>query len=109
MLNKIERARQNMPVLKKLVTLYKDNQPLKGLVIGACLHITKETAVLLLALRDCGADVIACGSNPLSTDDVVAQYLNSSGVKVYAKHGQTDEEYDVAIKKVAQIKTKKTK
>src|SRR5579872_1401588 len=72
---KIEWAGQQMPVLKNLEKRFAKEKPLKGYVVGACLHITSETANLLIALKSSGAKVIACASNPLSTQDSVAAAL----------------------------------
>jgi len=69
-------------------------------MIGACLHVTKETAVLMRALTAGGADVALCGSNPLSTQDEVAAALAEEGVSVYAWRGETTEEYYWCVNKV---------
>lgn len=105
MIEKIKLASDQMPVLSALQDQYFNQQPLIGKRIGACLHITKETAVLLKALANMGADVYACGSNPLSTqDDVVEELNNCKGIKVFAKHGQTKEEYWQSIHEIANCK-----
>src|SRR5713226_5881332 len=69
---KIEWAQQQMPVLQIIRKRFIKEQPLKGLRVSACLHVTSETANLMIALRDGGADVVLCASNPLSTQDEVA-------------------------------------
>src|SRR6266481_7680746 len=64
---RIEWANQSMLVLQSIRKEFIKNQPLKGMRISACLHVTTETANLAITLRDGGADVVLCGSNPLST------------------------------------------
>ncbi|MEM1586087.1 MAG: adenosylhomocysteinase [Candidatus Bathyarchaeia archaeon] len=96
----IEWASRHMPVLNQIAARFRCERPLKGLRIGACLHVTKETAVLIKALVDGGADVALCGSNPLSTQDDVAAALIKAGVRVYAWRGETTEEYYWCINRV---------
>ena len=101
---KIKQTRENMPVVEAIRQNFFDAQPFKGLTIGACLHITKETAMLLMAIRDAGARVIACASNPLSTQDDVADYLRTYGnIEVHGKKGMTDEEYSDGLYKVSAV------
>jgi len=88
-----EWASRHMPVLTQIQKRFKEEKPLKSVTIGACLHVTKETAVLVDALLAGGAKVALCGSNPLSTQDDVAAALAEKGVKVFAWRGQTTEEY----------------
>ncbi len=76
---KIEWAGQQMPVLESIRKRFVKEQPLKGLRVSACLHVTSETANLMIALRDGGADAVLCASNPLSTQDEVAASLNRDG------------------------------
>jgi len=89
----IEWASGHMPVLNLIKSRFEKERPLKGLTLGACLHVTKETAVLVQALTAGGAKVALCGSNPLSTQDDVAAALADSGVNVFAWRGQNTEEY----------------
>ncbi|MGO8806637.1 MAG: adenosylhomocysteinase [Candidatus Bathyarchaeia archaeon] len=89
----IEWATSHMPVLKLIRNRLEKEKPFKGLTLGACLHVTKETAVLVKALTVGGAKVALCGSNPLSTQDDVAAALAESGVNVFAWRGQNTEEY----------------
>ncbi|MBS7605664.1 MAG: adenosylhomocysteinase [Candidatus Bathyarchaeia archaeon] len=96
----IEWASGHMPVLNQIARRFRDESPLKGLRIGACLHVTKETAVLVKTLMDGGAEVALCGSNPLSTQDEVAAALAKMGVRVYAWRGETTEEYYWCINRV---------
>src|SRR6201987_3584200 len=72
---KIEWAAQQMPVLEIIRKRFAKEQPLKGLRASACLHVTSETANLAITLRDGGAQVVLCASNPLSTQDEVAACL----------------------------------
>src|SRR3989304_813532 len=100
----IEWAAANMPVLSQIKSRFSKEKPLKGLTIGACLHVTKETAVLVDALAAGGAKIALCGSNPLSTQDDVAAALAEKGVHVFAWRGQTTEEYYQCINKVLDYK-----
>lgn len=95
-----EWAFMHMPVLRSIKRRFESQKPLKGLVVGACLHVTKETAVLVDVLISGGAQVALCGSNPLSTQDEVAAALAERGVKVYAWRGETTEEYYWCINQV---------
>jgi adenosylhomocysteinase len=93
-----------MPVLNQIKTRFSKEKPLKGLTLGACLHVTKETAVLAEALAAGGAKVVLCGSNPLSTQDDVAAALADEGINVFAWRGQNTEEYYQCIDKVLDYK-----
>src|SRR5438046_10155908 len=73
---KIEWAAQQMPVLETIRKRFAKEQPLKGLRVSACLHVTSETANLMIALRDGGAEAVLCASNPLSTQEEAAASLN---------------------------------
>jgi adenosylhomocysteinase len=90
---KIEWAESRMPVMMSLIEKYKDSQPLKGHRIAGCLHVTKETAVLMRALRAAGAEISWSGCNPLSTQDDIAAALAEDGFEVYAWHGQSTEDF----------------
>ncbi len=89
----IEWATAHMPVLSQIKKRFSEEKPLAGLTLGACLHVTKETAVLVEALAAGGATVALCGSNPLSTQDDVAAALAEEGIHVFAWRGQNTEEY----------------
>jgi adenosylhomocysteinase len=89
-----------MPVLNQIKKRFSQEKPLKGVTLGACLHVTKETAVLVDAFMAGGANVALCGSNPLSTQDEVAAALAQLGVHVFAWRGQTTEEYYWCIERV---------
>lgn len=95
-----EWASMHMPVLNQIKQRFTKEKTLKGVRISACLHVTKETSVLMDTLLAGGADVALCGSNPLSTQDEIASYLAEKGVHVYAWRGQTTEEYYWCVQKV---------
>jgi adenosylhomocysteinase len=90
---RIEWARREMPVLSFIHSDFSKRKPLKGIRISACLHVTTETANLVLALRDGGAEVALCASNPLSTQDDVAAALAKEGIKVYSIKGEDRKTY----------------
>jgi len=96
----IEWASKHMPVLSQIKKKFNEKKPFKGLKIGACLHVTKETGVLINAFLAGGAEVALCGSNPLSTQDDVAAVLVEKEVHVYAWRGQSTEEYYWCVEKV---------
>ena len=92
--NRINWAGREMPVLEQIRARFKKETPLKGLKIAACLHVTSETANLMIALRDGGAEIALCASNPLSTQDEVAAALVSEyGIKTFAIKGEDTETY----------------
>jgi adenosylhomocysteinase len=91
---RIEWANQSMKVLQLIRKEFIKNQPLKGIRVAACLHVTCETANLMITLRDGGADVVLCASNPLSTqDDVAACLVRDYGIPVYAIKGEDNTVY----------------
>jgi adenosylhomocysteinase len=90
---RIEWAERRMPVLAGIRERYRKEQPLAGRGIGACLHVTAETANLMLGLRDAGAEVALCASNPLSTQDDVAAALVAAGIPVFAIRGEDSDTY----------------
>src|SRR5947207_3362928 len=91
---KIEWAEQSMPVLRQVRERFAKEQPLKGLRLGACLHVTTETAVLMLTLKAGGAQVALCASNPLSTqDDTAAALVREYEIPVYAQKGEDNQTY----------------
>jgi adenosylhomocysteinase len=90
---RIDWAESRMPVMMSLRARYAETQPLKGYRIAGCLHVTKETAVLIRTLRAAGAEVSWSGCNPLSTNDSVAAALAAEGVKMFAWHGLNTEEF----------------
>ena len=98
--NLIHWAEEHMPVLMRIKNEFEQKQPLKDVVCGCCLHVTKETAVLMRTLKAGGAKVALCGSNPLSTNDAVAAALAKEGIYVYAWRGVTTDEYYWCVDKV---------
>ncbi|WP_415312163.1 adenosylhomocysteinase [Candidatus Nitrosocosmicus sp. FF01] len=91
---KIDWAESHMPVLLSLKKKYEESKPLKGLVVGGCLHVTKETAVLTKTLAAAGATVAWSGCNPLSTnDDIAASLVKDEGLSVFASRGVSNKEY----------------
>lgn len=100
---RIDWAESRMPVMASLRAKYMETQPLKGYRIAGCLHVTKETAVLIRALRDAGAEIAWSGCNPLSTNDSVAAALADEGVKIYAWHGLNTEEFYWCIDQTLEI------
>src|SRR2546426_327217 len=91
---KIEGAEQSMPVLRQIRERFTHEQPLKGIRLGACLHVTTETAVLMLTLKAAGAQLALCASNPLSTqDDTAAALVREYDVPVFAQKGEDHARY----------------
>jgi len=89
-----EWSAQEMPVLEQIQKRFKKEKPLKGIKIAACLHVTSETGNLMIALKDGGADVFLCGSNPLSTQDDIAAFLvKNKKIAVYAIKGENNKTY----------------
>jgi len=92
--NKIEWAGREMPVVKIIRERFIKEKPLAGVRLSACLHVTSETANLAIALRDSGAEVVLCASNPLSTqDDVAAALVQEYGIPTYAIKGENGTTY----------------
>ncbi|NLO20804.1 MAG: adenosylhomocysteinase [Syntrophomonadaceae bacterium] len=83
----------NMPVLTALKQEFSQSRPLQGKTIACCLHLEAKTGYLLQTLQAAGAQVAACASNPLSTQDQVVAALVNSGIAVYAIHGENSEDY----------------
>jgi adenosylhomocysteinase len=90
---RIEWAESEMPVLRLIRERFRREQPFAGLTVGACLHVTAETANLALTLKEGGAAVHLCASNPLSTQDSVAAGLVDGGIHVYARRGEDNATY----------------
>ncbi|HET9476461.1 MAG TPA: adenosylhomocysteinase [Dehalococcoidia bacterium] len=92
--NRIEWAEREMPVLRLIREHFKREQPLKNLRVAACLHVTTETANLMITLKAGGADITLCASNPLSTqDDVAAALVARYEIPTFAIRGEDDETY----------------
>ena len=103
MLN-VEYAESQMGALLKVRERFEKEKPLKGIRTGICLHVTKETAVLIKTLIAGGAEVAVCSCNPLSTQDDVAAALAKSGISVYAYKGETKEDYYRFLNKVIEFR-----
>ncbi|HXS59542.1 MAG TPA: adenosylhomocysteinase [Candidatus Sulfopaludibacter sp.] len=102
---KINWAESHMPVLLSLQKKYQDSKPLKNLIIGGCLHVTKETAVLIKTLHAAGAEIAWSGCNPLSTsDDIAASLVVDEGLSIFASRGVNNEEYYEDIYSVLKFK-----
>ena len=102
---RIEWAEKHMPVLRLIKERFEKEKPLNGLKIGCCLHVTTETANLMITLKAGGADVKLCASNPLSTqDDVAAALVKEYGIDVYAITGENNELYYKHINSVLDSK-----
>ncbi len=90
----IDWAAREMPVLALIRERFAKEQPLKGVKVAACLHVTSETANLMLTLKAAGADIALCASNPLSTNDAVAAALAAGhNIKTYAIRGEDNDTY----------------
>jgi adenosylhomocysteinase len=101
--DRTEWAERSMPVLRQIKERFAKERPLAGLKVSACLHVTTETANLVITLKAAGADVALCASNPLSTqDDVAAHLVRDHGIKVYAIKGENAEQYYEHIRAVIQ-------
>ena len=101
---KVAWARSRMPALAALRAEAEDTQPLAGQRVAGCLHVTKETAVLIETLAAAGAEISWSGCNPLSTQDDVAAWLARSGYSVHAWYGQTSEEFYDSIDRTLEFK-----
>ncbi|MFH1148703.1 MAG: adenosylhomocysteinase [Pseudomonadota bacterium] len=102
---RIEWAWRNMPVLKIIKDRFEKEKPLKGVRLGACLHVTTETAALMETLKAGGAEAALCASNPLSTqDDVASSLVKHTGIPVFAIKGEDHDTYYAHIRAVLEIK-----
>ncbi|MCI0439269.1 MAG: adenosylhomocysteinase, partial [Chloroflexi bacterium] len=91
---RIKWAAREMPVVLQIRERFAREKPFNGLTIGACLHVTSETANLAITLKEGGAEVVLCASNPLSTqDDVAAALVAEYGIATYAIKGEDNETY----------------
>ena len=103
--NRIDWAEAHMPVLVALRHKYEKTKPLQGINVAGCLHVTKETGVLVRTLRAAGAQLSWCGCNPLSTqDDVAASLAQDEGISIFASRGVTQQEYYEDIRSAMEIK-----
>jgi adenosylhomocysteinase len=102
---RVEWAGREMPVLASIRKRVAAEKPFKGLRIGACLHVTTETANLAITLRDAGASVALCASNPLSTqDDAAAALVQNEGIATFARKGEDRDTYYRHIEAVLDTK-----
>lgn len=102
---RIEWAEQEMPVLRSIRERFQKEKPLKGLRISGCMHVTTETANLMLTLQSGGADLVLCASNPLSTqDDVAASLVSHSEIPVYAIKGEDNDTFFRHLHRVLDFK-----
>ena len=101
---RVDWARARMPVLAALKEEALKTKPLAGMRVAGCLHVTKETAVLIETIAAAGAEISWSGCNPLSTQDDVAAWLASEGYSVYAWHGQSTEDFYWCIDKTLEFK-----
>lgn len=98
---RIEWAEKEMPVLRLIRERFKRERPLEGTTLAACLHVTAETANLIITLKEGGAKVLLCASNPLSTqDDVAASLVKNNGISVFARKFEDNKTYYSHIKAV---------
>jgi adenosylhomocysteinase len=103
--DKIEWAEKQMPVLSSIRKRFNEEKTLKGIRISACLHVTTETANLVITLKEGGAEVSLCASNPLSSqDDVAASLVKDFGISVFAIKGEDKDTYYQHIEKVLNCK-----
>jgi len=102
---RIDWAEHDMPVLRTIKERYQKEKPFAGLNIAACMHVTTETANLMIALQAGGANIALCASNPLSTqDDTAAALVENYGISVFAIKGEDTDTYHSHIQKVLEIK-----
>jgi adenosylhomocysteinase len=94
----------HMSILDKIKKENERGLPLSGSRLGFCLHITKETCVLVMTAKKLGADISICSANPLSTQDDVAAFMFTEGVRIFAWRGQSENQYQESIKRVLQSK-----
>ncbi|WP_042683708.1 adenosylhomocysteinase [Candidatus Nitrosotenuis chungbukensis] len=97
-------AKSHMRILTHSIDRLKELKPLRGITLGFCLQITKETSVLLIGAKELGAKVVACSGNPLTTQDNIAAFLASNGIEIFAWSNQTKSEYDWCQNKVLSYK-----
>lgn len=95
---RIDWVSRHMPVLNKLIDQYRGEKPFKGIKMAICIHLEAKSAYMAKAFRECGAEVVITGSNPLSTQDAIAAALVEDGIGVFAWHGATADEYNAHIR-----------
>lgn len=95
---RIDWVSRHMPVLNKLIEQYSTEKPFRNLKMAVCIHLEAKSAYMAKSFRECGAEVVITGSNPLSTQDAIAAALVEDGIEVYGWHGATTEEYNAHIR-----------
>ncbi|HEY7227451.1 MAG TPA: adenosylhomocysteinase, partial [Nitrososphaeraceae archaeon] len=95
-------ASSRMGIINTIVNENIERKPLEGLRLGLSLHVTKETAVLVIAAIKLGSKVSLCSANPLSVQEDIAGFLSSEGAKVYAWKDETEKEYFDNLKRVVE-------
>ena len=106
---RIEWARKQMPVLRQIEKRFLSRKPLKGITLAACLHVTSETANLMMALKSGGAKLVLCASNPLSTqDEVAASLVKDYGIATFAIKGEDNQTYYKHLNQAMDFKPKLT-
>ena len=97
-------AKAHMTILDKIKIRNESKKPLSGYKLGFCLHVTKETSVLAITAKMLGAEIAICSANPFSTQDDVAAFLSSQGIRIFAWRGQSERQYRTCIKSVLQFR-----
>ena len=97
-------AKAHMTILDKIKIRNESKRPLSGYKLGFCLHVTKETSVLAITAKMLGAEIAICSANPFSTQDDVAAFLSSQGIRIFAWRGQSERQYRTCIKSVLQFR-----
>ncbi len=95
---RIDWVSRHMPVLNKIIDLHSSKKPFDGIKMAVCIHLEAKSAYMAKAFKECGAEVVITGSNPLSTQDAIAAALVEDGIEVYAWHAATTEEYNNHIR-----------
>jgi adenosylhomocysteinase len=95
---RIDWVSRHMPVLNSLISRYGNEKPFDGIRMAVCIHLEAKSAYMAKAFRECGAEVVITGSNPLSTQDAIASALVEDGIEVFAWHGATGDEYNSHIR-----------
>ncbi|MGA9152264.1 MAG: adenosylhomocysteinase [Candidatus Nitrosopolaris sp.] len=96
-------ASTHMTILEKIKMINESKKPLSDYKLGFCLHITKETSVLIMTAKMLGAEIAICSANPLSTQNDIAAFLSSEGIKVFAWRGQSESQYRECIQSILQF------
>ena len=89
-----------MPIIDKIIKKYKNNKVLSHLSLGICLHITKETSVLVMGLKHLGANIFLCPANPMSSQEHIVTLLRSNEIVVFGKRGETTQTFYENMDKV---------